>query len=231
MGRGSPERHKSQRASWLRAAVLGADDGLVSTASLMLGVAAATNTRAAVLTAGLAGLASGASSMAAGEYVSVSSQRDTELADLETERRELAEVPDAELDELAEIYRRRGLNPTLARQVAVELSAHDTLAAHARDELGLDPKALANPRQASMVSAISFGAGAVIPVFVGGLVGGTGRFVVLVAVTLVALGLLGALGARAGGAPVRRAAFRVLVGGSAALAITAVVGWFAGGVA
>jgi VIT1/CCC1 family predicted Fe2+/Mn2+ transporter len=162
------ERHLSGRAAWLRAAVLGANDGLVSTASLIVGVAAADTTRSAILVAGIAGLTAGALSMAAGEYVSVSSQLDTERADLERERAELAADPEAELDELAAIYEGRGLRPALARQVAVELSAGDRLAIHARDELGVDVDGLARPVQASAVSALSFVSGALLPVLVVG---------------------------------------------------------------
>src|SRR4051812_35275414 len=154
------ERHLGGRAAWLRAAVLGANDGLISTASLMVGVAAADSSKSAILVAGIAGLTAGALSMAAGEYVSVSSQLDTERADLAVERRELATTPEAELAELVQIYERRGLSPTLAAQVADELSQQDLLPIHARDELGIDVNALAKPVQASTVSALSFVSGA-----------------------------------------------------------------------
>jgi len=224
------ERHLSGRAAWLRAAVLGANDGLVSTASLMMGVAAATNTRSAILTAGMAGLAAGALSMAVGEYVSVSSQRDTERADLARERLELAHDPQAELAELVGIYRRRGLSPGLARQVAEELSAGDALAVHARDELGLDPDALSQPVQAAVVSAVAFALGAALPIVIVALVGSSLRIAATVGVTLVALGLLGATGAQLGGAPRGRAALRVLVGGVGALVISSLVGELAGAV-
>ncbi|MFN0029350.1 MAG: VIT family protein [Acidimicrobiales bacterium] len=162
------ERHRGGRAAWLRAAVLGANDGLISTASLMVAVAAADSTRSAILVAGVAGLTAGALSMAAGEYVSVSSQRDTERADIERERNELTSTPQAERDELAQIYRSRGLSDRLAGEVADELSQLDRLAIHTRDELGINPDALANPAQASVVSAASFVLGAIIPIMVWG---------------------------------------------------------------
>ncbi|MBK9178841.1 MAG: VIT family protein [Acidimicrobiales bacterium] len=222
--RGHRERHLSGRAAWLRAAVLGANDGLVSTASLMLGVAAAAGARSAILTAGVAGLAAGALSMAAGEYVSVSSQRDTELADLAREREELATAPEAELRELAAIYRDRGLSPELAGQVARELSQGDALAVHARDELNLDVDVLARPVQAAVVSALSFAIGALLPILTVLAIGASARVVVTVAVALAALGILGAVGAQLGGAPKGRAAIRVLIGGTLAMGITALVG-------
>ena len=160
----APEVHRGHRAAWLRATVLGADDGIVSTASLMLGVSAAHASRSVILTAGLAGLAAGAMAMAAGEYVSVSSQRDAENADLAKERRELATTPEAELEELTGLYVRRGVEPDLARQVAVQLTAKDSLAAHARDELGLSPEGGSRPIQAAAASAIAFAFGALLPV-------------------------------------------------------------------
>ena len=222
------ERHLGGRAAWLRAAVLGANDGLISTASLIVGVAAADPTRSAILVAGMAGLTAGALSMAAGEYVSVSSQLDTERADLAREQRELATAPDAELEELADIYERRGLSRHLATEVAVELSAHDRLAVHARDELGIDPAALARPIQASVVSALSFVSGAVLPVLIVALVPAAARMAVTVVATLVGLVLLGGIGAQLGGAPRGRAAARVLVGGSLALAIALAIGRLTG---
>jgi vacuolar iron transporter family protein len=222
------ELHFVTRGSWLRAAVLGANDGLVSTAALMLGVAAATNTRSAVLVAGFAALAAGAMSMAIGEYSSVSSQRDSELADLERERKELDEMPAAEVAELTAIYQRRGLPHQLARQVAVELTNHDALGAHARDELGLDPNNLARPGQASAVSAFSFSSGALLPVLITLVTPKGARVPLIVAVTLVALGVLGAVGAHLGGAPKGRAAVRVLVGGGLAMLVSAAVGHLAG---
>lgn len=222
------ERHLGRRAAWLRAAVLGANDGLISTASLIVGVAAADNARSAILIAGIAGLTAGALSMAAGEYVSVSSQLDTERADLARESAELAAVPEAELDELTDIYERRGLSPQLARDVAVELSKHDQLAIHARDELGLDVADLARPVQASLVSALSFISGALLPVLIVALVPASARMTVTVAATLAGLALLGTIGARLGGAPQGRAAVRVLIGGVLALVIALGIGHVTG---
>jgi vacuolar iron transporter family protein len=224
-----PERHRSGRAAWLRASVLGANDGLLSTSALMMGVAAANAARSAVLTAGLAAAAAGAFSMAVGEYSSVSSQRDTEKGDLERERSELATEPAAEQAELAAIYRRRGLSPPLAAQVAAELSARDdVLAVHAREELGLDLMALARPVQAAAVSALSFTAGALLPLLVVALLPTSVRIASVAVVTLVGLALLGALGAALGGAPRGKAAARVLVGGALAMAATVLVGKVAG---
>ncbi len=222
------ERHRGGRGAWLRAAVLGANDGLISTASLMVGVAAADSSRTAILVAGIAGLTAGALSMAAGEYVSVSSQRDTERADLETERRELDTAPDAEIAELAMIYRKRGLEPALADQVAAALSQQDPLRVHARDELGIDVDALANPIQASLVSAASFVVGAVVPIVVVVLVSASLRVWLTMAIALVGLVALGAVGARLGGAPVGRASVRVLVGGALALLISLGIGRLTG---
>jgi VIT1/CCC1 family predicted Fe2+/Mn2+ transporter len=222
------ERHLGHRAAWLRAAVLGANDGLISTASLVVGVAAADNARTAVLIAGIAGLTAGALSMAAGEYVSVSSQLDTERADLARERSELKADPAAEVEELTTIYERRGLSPDLARRVAVELSAHDGLSIHARDELGIDVEALARPAQASIVSALSFIAGALLPVVIVALTPGSARIVVTIVATLVGLVLLGVTGAGLGGAPRGRAAVRVFIGGVLALAIALGIGQLTG---
>ena len=222
------ERHLGSRAAWLRAAVLGANDGLISTASLIVGVAAADNTRSAILVAGIAGLTAGALSMAAGEYVSVSSQLDTERADIARERRELATAPDAELAELTDIYERRGLSRALARQVAGQLSEHDPLAVHARDELGIDMTALARPVQASAVSALSFISGALLPVLIVALVPASVRMTVTIFATLSGLVLLGGVGAQLGGAPRGRAAVRVLVGGSLALLIALGIGRLTG---
>ncbi len=224
----SVERHLGGRGAWLRAAVLGANDGLISTASLMVAVAAASSSRSAVLVAGIAGLTAGALSMAAGEYVSVSSQRDTERADLEVERRELIATPEAERDELARIYRERGLSPGLAEQVADELSQLDQLTVHARDELGIDVGALANPVQAAVVSALSFVAGAVIPILVVSIASPSLRVPLTIAVTLIGLILLGVAGARLGGAPPVRAAVRVFVGGTLALLISMAIGSLTG---
>ena len=222
------ERHLGSRAAWLRAAVLGANDGLISTASLIVGVAAADNTRSVILVAGIAGLTAGALSMAAGEYVSVSSQLDTERADIVRERRELAAAPDAELAELTDIYERRGLSRTLARQVAGQLSEHDPLAVHARDELGIDVTALARPVQASAVSALSFISGALLPVLIVALVPASVRMIVTILATLSGLVLLGGVGAQLGGAPRGRAAVRVLVGGALALLIALGIGRLTG---
>jgi VIT1/CCC1 family predicted Fe2+/Mn2+ transporter len=224
------ERHLAGRAAWLRAAVLGANDGLISTASLMVGVAAATGTRSAILVAGIAGLTAGALSMAAGEYVSVSSQRDTEQADLDRERAELAASPDAELAELERIFEKRGISADLAGRVAAELTAIDPLTAHAREELGFDPEALANPVQASIVSAVSFVAGAVVPIIVVAAAPAGIRVILTMIVTLVGLVALGSLGARLGGAPQRRAAVRVFVGGTLALLISLGIGKLTGSV-
>jgi VIT1/CCC1 family predicted Fe2+/Mn2+ transporter len=218
------ERHLSHRSGWLRAAVLGADDGILSTASLVLGVAAAGSGRAAIMTAGVAGLVAGAMSMAAGEYVSVSSQRDVERADLALERRELEASPEEELAELAGIYRERGLSEPLAWEVARELSSGDRLAAHARDELGFDPDNLARPRQAALASAISFACGAVVPLVAIGVAPASIRVVVAIVVTLVALAALGAIGARLGGAPRWPAVVRVMFWGAAAMAVTMGIG-------
>lgn len=222
------ERHLGSRAAWLRAAVLGANDGLISTASLMVGVAAADSDRSAILVAGVAGLTAGALSMAAGEYVSVSSQRDTERADLELERRELASDPDAEHEELVRIYRARGLSEPVARQVADELSQLDQLRVHARDELGVDIDALANPAQAAVVSASSFVVGAIVPILIVAIASAALRVPITMAVTLAGLVTLGAVGARLGGAPQGRAAIRVLIGGTLALVISLGIGRLTG---
>jgi vacuolar iron transporter family protein len=220
----SPEVHLSHRSNWLRAAVLGANDGIVSTASLVLGVAASGASGAAIVTAGIAGLVAGALSMAAGEYVSVSSQRDAEEADIRLEERELRSDPQGELRELAEVYEARGLPPALAAEVAVTLSRRGALQAHLRDELGLDQRRLARPFQAAWASAVSFSAGAALPLLAVGLAPAAARVAVAVVVTLVALGSLGDLGARLGGAPRRPATVRVVVWGAIAMAITAAIG-------
>ncbi len=222
------ELHRAGRAAWLRAAVLGANDGLISTASLMVGVAAADSSRSAILVAGVAGLTAGALSMAAGEYVSVSSQRDTERADLELERRELAADPVAEREELVRIYTDRGISEPLARQVVDELSGLDLLRAHAMDELGFDVDALADPAQAAVVSASSFVVGAIVPIIVIAAASAALRVPLVMLVTLVGLVTLGALGARLGGAPRGRAALRVLIGGSLALVISLGIGRLTG---
>jgi VIT1/CCC1 family predicted Fe2+/Mn2+ transporter len=218
------ERHAVGRIGWLRAAVLGANDGLLSTASLLVGVAAADVTRSLLLTTGIAALVAGAASMAVGEYSSVSSQRDAELADLSLEQEELATSPRSELAELQGIYVRRGLDPALAQAVAEQLTAHDALASHARDELGLDPTDLARPVQAAVTSAISFSIGALVPLMCVIVAGRSARVPTCVAVTLAALGALGAVGAGLGNASWARGAARVLIGGAAAMAITFVLG-------
>ena len=223
-----PEGHLSHRSGWLRAAVLGANDGIVSTASLVLGVAASGASASAVVTAGIAGLAAGALSMAAGEYVSVSSQRDAEQADLRMEERELRSDPEGELRELAGIYERRGVPRELANDVAQALTRGDALEAHARDELGLAEERLARPFQAAWASALSFSAGAVLPLLAVGLAPSAARGAITVGVTLVALGLLGDLGARLGGAPRLHATVRVVVWGAVAMAITSGIGALVG---
>jgi VIT1/CCC1 family predicted Fe2+/Mn2+ transporter len=225
------EVHLSHRSNWLRAAVLGANDGIVSTASLVLGVAAAGASGRAIVTAGVAGLMAGALSMAAGEYVSVSSQRDSEEADLRLEERELSNDPDGELRELAGIYERRGLPPDLALQVAVTLSSGGALAAHARDELGLSDQRRARPLQAAWASALAFSTGAILPLVAIGVIPRSARAAVCVAVTLVALALLGDTGARLGGAPRLRATLRTLAWGAVAMAVTAGIGAFVGTIA
>jgi VIT1/CCC1 family predicted Fe2+/Mn2+ transporter len=227
----SEEVHYSGRAGWLRAAVMGANDGILSTASLVLGVAASGASATAIVTAGIAGAVAGALSMAAGEYVSVSSQRDTELADLRIEARELEADPKGEHRELARIYERRGLSPELAGQVASELMRHDALGAHARDELGLSEHRAARPLQAAWASALSFAAGATLPILAVGLVPGDAREAVTVVVTVLALATLGATGARLGGAPVVRAALRVAFWGLVAMGVTSAIGGLVGTVA
>ncbi|MBJ6988982.1 MULTISPECIES: VIT family protein [unclassified Devosia] len=218
------EVHMVHRIGWLRAAVLGANDGLVSTASLVVGVAAAGSGRPEILIAGLAGLAAGAMSMAAGEYVSVSSQTDAEQADLARERTELASMPNHELDELTQIYVSRGLDEELARKVAVQLTERDALAAHARDELGISETVTAHPVQAALVSALTFAVGAVIPLIVVWLSPATQIPLTVAASTIVALMTLGAMGASAGGAGIVKPAIRVTFWGALAMAVTAGVG-------
>lgn len=225
------ETHLSYRAGWLRAAVLGANDGILSVASVVIGVAASGAGRAAVATAGVAALSAGAMSMAAGEFVSVSSQRDTENADLVLEEQELAANPEGELRELTEIYVARGLSRGLAAQVAETLTGHDALEAHARDELGLDEDRRARPLQAAAASAAAFSAGAIVPLVAAILAGDPARIPVCVAVAAAMLILLGDLGARLGGAPRVRAIVRVTVWGLLAMGVTAAVGAIAGTVA
>ncbi len=221
---GQAEMHRSGRAGWLRAAVLGSDDAIVSTASLMIGVAAASASKGAILIAGVAGLVAGAMSMAVGEYVSVSSQLDAEQADIGLETHELASEPEAELQELALIYVKRGLKQDLAMKVAEQLSAHDRLGAHMRDELGIDQATLARPFQAAWISAVSFAAFAVVPI-VALLVAPVALRIPMIAVfSLVSLAVLGAFGGHLGGAPLGRAALRVTIGGALAMTVTAVIG-------
>lgn len=223
-----PETHRTHRIGWLRAAVLGANDGIVSTASLVVGVAAAGSPQAGILVAGVAGLAAGAMSMAAGEYVSVSSQSDTEKADLLLEKAELDQDAEGELDELTQIYVQRGLGEPLAREVAIQLMKHDALGAHARDELGVSETLAARPVQAAFASAGTFAVGAALPLVV---VAVSPRPLLLLAVSISALfflGALGALAARAGGAPVAKAAFRVILWGVIAMGLTALVGYLFG---
>jgi VIT1/CCC1 family predicted Fe2+/Mn2+ transporter len=208
----------------LRAAVLGADDAVLSTASLMIGVAASSASKGAILVAGVAGLVAGSMSMAVGEYVSVSSQRDAEQADIEREKRELTGQPHAELHELATIYVKRGLEKELAMKVAEQLSAHDRLGAHMRDELGLDQASLARPMQAAWISAASFASFAVVPIAALLVAPAALRIAVIGAVSLVSLAALGAFGGHLGGAPLGRASLRVTLGGALAMAVTAAIG-------
>lgn len=225
------ERHRTDRIGWLRAAVLGANDGIVSTASLIVGVAAAGSGRAAVLIAGLAGLVAGAMSMAAGEYVSVYSQADTEKADLDREKRELAADHEGESMELAGIYVQRGLEPDLARQVADQLMAHDALGAHARDELGITTETSARPLQAAVFSAVSFALGAGIPLGAAAVVPYSMTIPAVMALSLILLAVLGALAARAGGASISVGAVRVTFWGMIAMTVTLAVGYYVGAVA
>lgn len=222
------EQHRSHRAGWLRAAVLGANDGVVSTAALIVGVAGSGAGFSAVRTAGVAGLVAGSMSMAVGEYVSVASQRDTEEADLHMERRALETHPRAELLELTEIWRSRGLEPALAAEVARQLTEADALGAHARDELGLTEVSTARPVQAAVTSAIAFAIGAALPLLAYVLTTGSGRSPIVMVVSLLALALLGAIGATLGGARRWRATARVALGGVAAMGLTMLVGELTG---
>jgi VIT1/CCC1 family predicted Fe2+/Mn2+ transporter len=216
------------KLNWLRAGVLGANDGIVSTAGIVVGVAAAVSDPGPILTAGIAGLAAGAVSMALGEYVSVSTQRDTEKALLSKERRELRDDPAAELDELAALYEQKGLTPATARTVAEELTDHDAFAAHAEIELGITPGELTNPWQAALSSALSFTVGAVLPIVAIILPPTAWRIPVTVVAVLAALVLTGAVSARLGGAPAQRAVMRNVIGGGLALAITYGIGHLVG---
>lgn len=225
------EIHKAHRVGWLRAAVLGANDGIVSTASLIIGVAAASSSHDDILLAGVAGLVAGAMSMAAGEYVSVSSQSDTETADLVIEKASLRDNYEFEQQELADIYVNRGLTPDLARQVADQLMAHDALGAHARDEIGITEGGRAKPIQAALSSAVTFTIGAALPLLIAWLMPVT-RLIPMVAIfSLFFLALLGGIAAQAGGAPLTKGAFRVTFWGALAMALTAVVGRLFGVVA
>ncbi len=222
------ERHLVQNIGWLRAGVLGANDGIVSTASLIVGVAATSAGHAAVLTAGIAGLVAGAMSMAAGEYVSVSSQSDTEQADLMRERKELAEQPESELAELAGIYEARGVQPDLAQEVARQMMQKDALAIHARDELGLSEMTAAQPIQAALTSAATFAVGAALPLACAVLAPVAQLPWIVSVASLAFLALLGAIGARAGGAGMVKGAWRVTFWGAIAMALTYGIGWVFG---
>jgi len=219
-----PEHHHLARSGWLRAAVLGANDGILSTASLILGVATATHSHSAILISGISGLVAGAFSMAAGEYVSVSSQSDTEKADIATERKELERDKEGELQELTNIYVERGLKPELAAEVAKQLSAHDALAAHKREELGITAELQPHPVQAAIASALSFSSGAALPVLTSMLVPLDDAVAATYGASLVFLTLLGAVGAREGGANIWKGAIRVTFWGAFAMAATAAIG-------
>ena len=218
------EKHRSGRTGWLRAAVLGSDDAIVSTASLMIGVAASAASEGGILVAGVAGLVAGAMSMAVGEFVSVSSQRDAEQADIAREKLELAEQPRAELRELAAIYVKRGLTKELATKVAEQLSAHDRLGAHMHDELGIDRASLARPLQAAWISATSFASFATVPILALLVAPAALRIPVIAGLSLMSLAVLGAFGGRLGGAPLGRAALRVTLGGALAMVVSAAIG-------
>ncbi|MDX1824562.1 MAG: VIT family protein [Thiohalomonadales bacterium] len=225
------ETHRSHRVGWLRAAVLGANDGIVSTASLIIGVAAANTSHGDILLAGLAGLVAGAMSMAAGEYVSVSSQSDTERADLEQERISLQQNIDFERNELAKIYEERGLTPDLAHQVAEQLMKHDALGAHARDEIGIIESTRARPIQAALSSAATFTVGAALPLITAWLIPLSQLIAIVALLSLVFLAVLGGIAAQAGGAPILKASLRVTFWGALAMALTAAVGQIFGVVA
>jgi VIT1/CCC1 family predicted Fe2+/Mn2+ transporter len=225
---GAEHEHKSHRAGWLRAAVLGANDGILSVASLVIGVAATNPQRAALLAAGLAGLVAGATSMAVGEFISVSSQRDAEVADLAIEAEAIAQNRMGELRELAKIYEQRGVEPGLARLVADQLMAHDELGAHARDELGITETSTARPFQAAWISALAFTTGGLIPLLSVNLPGRSVRIPLTAALSLLALIGLGATGATLGGAPRRRAAVRTVVLSALSMALTYAIGRIVG---
>ena len=218
------EMHRSGRAGWLRAAVLGSDDAIVSTASIMIGVAASSASKGTILVAGVAGLVAGAMSMAVGEYVSVRSQRDAQQADIKRENLELTGQPQAELRELAMIYEKRGLDAELAMKVAQQLSAHDRLGAHMRDELGIDQTSLSRPLQAAWISAVSFVIFAGVPVAALLIAPAALRIPLIAALSLISLSALGAFGGHLGGAPIGRASLRVTLGGALAMSVTAIIG-------
>lgn len=218
------EQHRSGRVNWLRAAVLGADDGIVSISSLMIGVAASSASKEAILLAGVAGLVAGSMSMAVGEYVSVSAQRDAEQADVHLETRELADRPQDELKELAHIYMERGLDEALAMKVAEQLSGRDRLGAHLRDELGIDQSSFARPMQAAWISAAGFAIFGMVPILALFAAPASSRIPAIGALSLVALAALGAFGGHLGGAPLGRAALRVTIGGALAMVLTAAIG-------
>ncbi|MEK7625865.1 MAG: VIT family protein [Patescibacteria group bacterium] len=223
------EDHKISRSQWLRAAVLGANDGIVSVSSVIIGVAAAGTSSKGILVAGFASTVAGAISMAAGEYVSVSSQRDVERADLALEKKELELYPDQELAELEAIYVKRGLSSALAKKVATAMHEHDALSAHAREELGIDTEDLTSPWLAAIASAVAFTFGALLPLVAGVVTTGSSEFnQFVIGITLISLALLGALGAHLGGASLLRGSARVLVGGSVAMALTYVIGSLVG---
>ncbi len=222
------ETHRSGRVGWLRAAVLGSDDAIVSTASLMIGVAASAAPKEAILVAGVAGLVAGAMSMAVGEYVSVSSQRDAERADIQLEKKELRSQPESELRELAMIYIKRGIQKDLAMKVAKQLSAHDRLGAHMLDELGIKKTSIARPIQAAWVSAVSFATFAMIPILALLVSPAVLEIPMIAALSLASLAALGALGGRLGGAAIGRASLRVTLGGALAMTVTAVIGRIVG---
>jgi len=224
------EHHRSHRIGWLRAAVLGANDGIVSTASLIVGVSASGAEQQAILLAGVAGLVAGAMSMAAGEYVSVSSQRDTESADLALEAVSLDENFEHEIQELAEIYEERGVRPDLARQVAEQLMAEDALGAHARDEIGISTVVKARPVQAALSSALTFAIGAALPLLVAWIVAGDSQIAAISGSSLFFLASLGGVAARTGGAPIVPGVLRVTFWGAIAMAATAAAGWLFGAV-
>jgi VIT1/CCC1 family predicted Fe2+/Mn2+ transporter len=227
--RGEPHQDNiSGRLNWLRAGVLGANDGIVSTAGIVIGMAGATTSRTAIVTAGIAGLTAGAMSMAVGEYVSVSSQKDTEKAMLSTERRELEETPEEELQELTDLYAAKGLDGKLAKEVATQLTAHDALGAHAEAELGIDPENLTSPTHAAVASFIAFTLGSLLPLIAIALPPTSWRVPIAVFAVVLALAGTGVLAARLGSAPIARALWRNVIGGMLAMAVTYSIGTFVG---